>query len=80
MNPNELVPGKTFATFKPINVCFYDADDCQMPNAVNLPSDYDLTYVGPDPDGGHIFLTDEAEKVCLHDDDLLYINFADTTK
>ena len=77
MDHKELKPGKTFTTFAPINVCFYDADDCLMPNGIHLPSKTDLTYVEEDAEDGHVFLTDEAVKVCLHDDDLLYINFAE---
>ncbi len=76
MDQNELKPGKDFATFKPIDVCFYDENDCLMPNGISLPKGTELTYIGPDPDGGYIFMTDEFVKVCLHDDDLLHITFA----
>lgn len=76
MDQKELKPGRTFTTISRIKVCFYDNDDCLMPNGIHLSKDTDLTYVGPDAENGHVFLTDDAEKVCLHDDDLLYINFA----
>lgn len=76
MDLSKLIPGNDFTTFKPINVCLYDANDCIMPNGIPLPTGTELTYIGPDPDGGFIFMTDEFVKVCLHEDDLLYVTFA----
>ncbi len=76
MDPIELVPGKTYITLDKVKACFYDEDDCLMPDAIDLPIDTDLTYVGPDAEDGYIFLTDEAEMVCLHLNDLDFINFA----
>lgn len=77
MDQNELIAGKVYITIDGIKVCFYDENDCIMPEAIDLPENTELSYVGPDAEDGHIFLTDEAVKVCLHDDDLLYINFAE---
>lgn len=68
-----LEPGKTYRTTTPIAVCFYEADDCLMTNAINLPAGYELTYVGPDAEDGEIFINNEGTRLCLHDNDLAAI-------
>ena len=76
MDLKQLYEGREIVSFKPVNVCYYDKDDCLMPNAVNLPTGTVLAYVGPDKEDGQVFQNAEGTKYCLHDDDLLYFNFA----
>ena len=72
-----LEKDKTYRTSAPVDVCFYDADDCVLTDAVNLPADTELTYVGPDADNGEVFtLTYGTTKLCLHDNDLAAIEAA----
>jgi hypothetical protein len=59
-----------YRTTAPINVCFYDADDCLLTDDINLPVGTLLTYVGPDADDGEVFTNSEGTKFCLHSDDL----------
>lgn len=78
MNPDSLVPENKYVVLDEVTVCFYEGDDCLMPDAPNLPAGTVLTYQGRDndADGGFVFTDLEGTKFCLHEDDLLYINFA----
>jgi len=73
MDKNDLEVGKPYKTTANVKVCFYDKDDCLMPDMVDLQIGTKLTYVGPDndPDGGYVFqdMMDNT-KFCFHDDDL----------
>jgi hypothetical protein len=76
MDTDLLFPGEVYTMLDGRKVCFYDDADCIMPEGIDLQEGMDLTYVGPDAEDGYVFLTDEAVKVCLHLDDLDYINVA----
>lgn len=75
MDINQLYEGREVKSFGPVDVCYYDKDDCLMPDAVNLPTNTVLAYVGPDKEDGQVFQDEAGTKYCLHDNDLLYFTF-----
>lgn len=79
MDISDLIPGNKYVVLEEVTVCYYEGEDCLMPEGPNLPAGTELTYVGPDDDlgGGYVFENNEGTKYCLHDEDLDFINFAE---
>lgn len=73
MDPKELEVGAVYITNGAVNVCFYDKDDCLMPDGIDLLVGTELTYVGPDAEDGYVFENEDGTKYCLHDNDLALI-------
>lgn len=83
MDFKDLVPGDSYVVLDEVSVCYYEGEDCLMPEGPNLPKGTILTYVGPDPDvdGGFIFTDEAGTKFCFHNHDILnndlnFITFA----
>ena len=72
----DLEPGKIYRVVKHTKVCVYDANDCVMTDAVDLPIGTLLTYIGPDADDGDVFVNPDGVKFCLHANDLAAIEVA----
>ena len=73
MDPKDLEVDSTYITTGEVKACFYDKDDCLMPDAIDLQIGTDLIYVGPDAEDGYVFEYEDGTKLCLHDNDLVMI-------
>lgn len=70
MDPEVLEVKRKYKTTADLKACFYDANDCVMPNMIDLPVGTELTYIGPDAEDGYVFENGDGTKYCLHDNDL----------
>lgn len=78
MELSDLIEGNPYETVQDVMVCNYSDSVCSLQNQIELQEKTRLIYQGRSQyDDGFLFRDELTGNVyCLHDDDLLYINFA----
>ena len=78
MEPEKLIEGEQYETVEDVKVCNYSDGICSLQNDISLQEKTQLIYRGRSQyDDGFLFEDKNTGNIyCLHEDDLLYINFA----